>query len=124
MFKESITHKHKINGGNFMKIRNIKNNKKGITLIALIITIILMLILAGVVISLTIGDNGIIKIAKETNIKQIQAEMKEQLELKIADIQIQKTGEATLQDLDNLQIDGYTIQVEEIKEERKNHRNF
>ena len=103
-----------------MKIKG----ESAITLIALIITIILMLILAGVVISLTIGDNGIKKIAKETKIKQIQAEMKEQLELKIADIQIQKTGEATLQDLDNLQIDGYTIQVEEIKEERKNHRNF
>ena len=103
-----------------MKIKG----ESAITLIALIITIILMLILAGVVISLTIGDNGIIKIAKETNIKQIQAEMKEQLELKIADKKKQKTGEATLQDLDNLQIDGYTIQVEEIKEERKNHRNF
>lgn len=36
----------------------------GITLIALIITIIIMLILAGVVISLTIGDNGIFKTAK------------------------------------------------------------
>ncbi|MCI9287127.1 MAG: SUMF1/EgtB/PvdO family nonheme iron enzyme [Clostridia bacterium] len=38
--------------------------ERGITLIALIITIILMLILAGVVLSLTIGENGIFKTAK------------------------------------------------------------
>lgn len=46
-----------------MKIRNVKN-KKGITLIVLIITIILMLILARVVISLTLGENGIFNTAK------------------------------------------------------------
>lgn len=100
-----------------------RKSESAITLIALIITIILLLILAGVVISLTIGDNGIIKIAKEANIKQIQAEMKEQLELKIVDIQGQKLGEVILNDLDNLQIDGYIIQVGEIKENRKNYRN-
>ncbi len=43
-----------------MKIKN----EKAITLIALIITIILMLILAGVVITLTIGENGLFKTAK------------------------------------------------------------
>ena len=37
---------------------------RGITLIALIITIIIMLILAGIVLSLTIGENGIIKKAQ------------------------------------------------------------
>lgn len=39
----NIVHKHKINGGNFMKIVNELNNvknKNGITLIALIITIL------------------------------------------------------------------------------------
>ncbi|MCI9287655.1 MAG: hypothetical protein HFJ57_06860, partial [Clostridia bacterium] len=40
-----------------MKERNVKS-KKGITLISLIITIIIMLILAGVVLTLTIGENG------------------------------------------------------------------
>ena len=38
-----------------------KNNKKGITLIALVITIIVLLILAGVSISMLTGDNGLIK---------------------------------------------------------------
>ena len=39
--------------------------KQGITLVALVITVIIMLILAGVAIRLTIGDNGIFKKAKE-----------------------------------------------------------
>ena len=38
-----------------------KNNKKGITLIALVITIIVLLILAGVSIAMLTGDNGLIK---------------------------------------------------------------
>ena len=41
----------------------------GITLIALIITIIIMLILAGIVISFAIGENGIFKIARESSKK-------------------------------------------------------
>lgn len=39
--------------------------QKGITLIALVITIIVLLILAGITISLTLGDHGIIQRAKE-----------------------------------------------------------
>lgn len=37
-----------------------KNNAKGITLIALVVTIIVLIILAGVSISMVVGDNGII----------------------------------------------------------------
>ena len=40
-------------------------NEKGITLLVLIITVIVMLILAFVVLNLTIGDNGIIKKTQE-----------------------------------------------------------
>ncbi len=39
--------------------------KQGITLIALVITVIVMLILAGVAINLTVGDNGIFKKSDE-----------------------------------------------------------
>lgn len=35
--------------------------QKGITLVALVITIIILLILAGVTISLTLGDHGLFK---------------------------------------------------------------
>ena len=39
-------------------------SKEGITLVQLVVTIIVMLIIAGVVISLTIGDKGIVKQAE------------------------------------------------------------
>ena len=37
------------------------NNKKGITLIALVVTVVVLIILAGVSINAVLGDNGIIK---------------------------------------------------------------
>lgn len=39
--------------------------QKGITLVALVITIIVLLILAGITISMTIGQRGILNRAKE-----------------------------------------------------------
>ena len=58
---------------------NIKN-KKGITLIALVITIIVILILAGISISMLSQDNSILKQAgrakEETEIKQIEEAIK------------------------------------------------
>ena len=39
-------------------------NKRGITLIALVITIIILLILASVSLNLVLGDNGIIERAQ------------------------------------------------------------
>lgn len=40
-------------------------NSKGITLVALVVTIIVLIILAGISINLVLGDNGIITIAKK-----------------------------------------------------------
>ena len=54
-----------------------KTNKKGITLIALVITIIILLILAAVAIQLALGDNGLIKKAQSGQEKQTIAEVKE-----------------------------------------------
>ncbi len=45
-------------------ISNIYINHKGITLVALVITIIILLILAGIAISLTLGQRGILKYAE------------------------------------------------------------
>jgi len=39
--------------------------QKGITLVALVITIIVLLILAGITISLTLGEHGILNMARE-----------------------------------------------------------
>ena len=52
-------------------------NSKGITLIALIITIIVLLILAGVTINLTIGENGIFKTAQDAGKNYTQAQKDE-----------------------------------------------
>ena len=43
-----------------------KRKQAGITLITLVITVIVMLILAGVAINLTIGDNGIFGKSKDS----------------------------------------------------------
>ena len=47
-----------------MKRFNLKE-ARGITLVALVITVIILLILAGVALSLVIGENGLIKKSKE-----------------------------------------------------------
>ena len=48
--------------------------QKGITLVALVVTIIVLIILAGISISLILGDNGIITKAKEARNAQANAE--------------------------------------------------
>lgn len=47
-----------------MKIRNLQN-KKGITLIALAVTIVVSFILLGIVVTLSVGENGLITKANE-----------------------------------------------------------
>ena len=56
-------------------------NQKGITLIALVITIIVLIILAGVAINLTLGDNGILKYAEFARTKYQNSVEKEANEL-------------------------------------------
>ena len=89
-------------------LNNFKKQVKGITLIALVVTIIVLLILAGVAISLTIGQNGIITRAQTAVIINENASVYEQLQLKIADYQMDniETGN-NLAILDRLKTDGY-----------------
>lgn len=61
----------------------------GITLIALVITIILLLILAGVVINVALRENGILKMAVESKEVYKKAELKEELEMKINELEIE-----------------------------------
>jgi hypothetical protein len=69
-------------GGSQMKIRGQNTrNKRGITLIALVITIIVLLILAGITINLTIGEGGIITIAQQAGKNYVQASTDEQIDL-------------------------------------------
>ena len=49
------------------------SNQRGITLIALVVTIVVLLILAGVSINALFGNNGIIEKAKESQSKMNEA---------------------------------------------------
>lgn len=71
---------------------------KGITLIALIITIIILLILAGVVINIIIGDNGLFKIAKNavTDYKTAEQNERNELDRLYSSILIADNGTVTL----------------------------
>lgn len=66
----------------------LKNNRKGITLIALVITIIVLLILAGVSISMLTGRNGIITQASTAKKENSKMELKESLNLAMNAINI------------------------------------
>lgn len=63
-----------------MKEQEQKTNSRGITLIALIITIVILLILAGIVLGTLKGRNGIIKKADEADLKTTHLGVKERME--------------------------------------------
>ena len=60
-----------------------KRDMKGITLIALVITIIVLLILAGVSIAMLTGENGILTQANEASNKTKEASAKEKVEVEV-----------------------------------------
>ena len=76
-------------------------SNKGITLIALVITIIVLLILAGVSISAIVGDNGLATRANEASQETKIAEEIEKIELAIAEFQLE------LADDEDLTVDEY-----------------
>ena len=69
-----------------------RTNNKGITLIALVITIITLLILAGVSIAMLTGDNGILTQAQNAKNKTEEAEEKERIQLAVYDAQLGNEG--------------------------------
>ena len=87
-------------------MKNAKENK-GITLVALIITVIVLLILAGVTISLVIGENGVINKSKETAKTTFEKDVQESLELAIADLEISKTESGEKVEITDLLEKGY-----------------
>ena len=62
---------------------------RGITIISLVVTIVVLLILAGISVSLVIGNNNLFDKAKSTQKVQTIAGIKEALELEKADIQVE-----------------------------------
>ena len=64
----------KLKGGDKKIMKTKIKNEKGITLIALVVTIVVLLILAGVSINAVFSDNGIIKRAQEAQNKMDEAQ--------------------------------------------------
>lgn len=60
--------------------------QNGITLVALVITIIVLLILAGVTISMVVGDNGILTRSKQSKFNTLAAEVDENVKMAVADL--------------------------------------
>ena len=79
-------------------MKKIKGDR-GITLVALVITIIVLLLLAGIAIASLGGENGIFAKVKQAKNAQIESEMKEQLTMGLQELQIAKQGNATLDDV-------------------------
>ena len=73
------------------------NNKKGITLIALVVTVVVLIILAGVSINAVLGDNGIIKKANQAASVTKEAEVKEAINRTILEFYLTEDYE-TLED--------------------------
>ena len=73
------------------------NNKKGITLIALVVTVVVLIILAGVSINAVLGDNGIIKKANQAASVTKEAEVKEAINRTILEFYL-TNDYATLED--------------------------
>lgn len=70
-----------------MKERNKRKNSKkenAITLIALVVTIVVLLILAGISINLVLGDNGIVRKAQEAKLRYEKSAMIEQIDTAFA----------------------------------------
>ena len=101
---------------------------KGITLVALVITIIILIILAGISISALTG-NGLFDRTEEAKERTIKAQLKEEIEMAIQEIQIEEiskgnniTLEAITSELEN-KLNGITAEFDnnEITGEYKSH---
>ena len=79
-----------------------KATSKGITLIALVMTIAVLLILAGITINFVISDNGIIKKANEAKANSAYSEKREEVTTAISKAYVAKNGrEITPEDVVN-----------------------
>ena len=74
----------------------LKESEKGITLIALVITIIVLLILAAVSIAMLTGENGILSKASNAKEKHLIAQYEEELNLCIMEMQTDELGTLTM----------------------------
>ena len=103
MPKEALKNLKETNEGRKVKMRKMLKNKNGITLIALVVTIVVLLILAGVTLNLVLDNNGIIQKSKEARSETIFADEKEKVEMAYVSAALKKLGD--------------TVTAEELQEE-------
>ena len=77
-------------------LKEFKRGVKGITLLALVVTIIVMLILAGITLNLTIGNNGIFKRAEKAAVVSEIARIKEEAEMLKGSVYIDNANEQSV----------------------------
>ena len=75
-----------------LKVQKLKSNK-AITLIALVVTIVVLLILAGISLNLVLGNNGLIKKSKDAKEETTVADEKEKVEMAYVSAAINKLGD-------------------------------
>ena len=86
--KEQLNLNHKISS----------KEERGITLIALVVTIVVLLILAGITISLVFGSNGVIQKAQDSKEQTEIGEMREKLEMAKVPVYADGNGSYKVQD--------------------------
>ncbi len=86
---------------------------KGITLISLVVTIIILLILAGVTIATLMGDNGLINKANDAKIKTEIASIKEEIQTDILRKQAENNGNISDESLKEILKNYGTLSEEE-----------
>lgn len=101
---------------------NLKDKKNGITLVSLVVTIIILLILAGISISLISGSEGILGRATGAVDKNEEATATEKMEMKITYFNVISYGEntrkANLQELAEGMFQDKEIEYVKIKEQK------
>ena len=107
-----------------VKMTKLKSNQKGITLIALVITIIVLLILAGVAITMLSGENGILRQAANA---KTQTEEQSTLEkMKLGALAAMTHKDHTISDegelLTALQQQGLDITEDDINETKEGYK--
>ena len=108
----------------------IRTRKNGITIVALAVTIVVILILAGVTINVLVGDNGLIKQSKDKTSQAYEKIAREAVKQIVAEYDIANSGETLEEFLKNkvpsrlddvkriddntleVKKNGYTIEVE------------
>lgn len=88
------------NKGRDKMVREYFKSQKGITIVSLVVTIILLLILAGITIIGLIGENGLLNKTKEAKKNQLIADELEKIKLSVLTTQSKLEGKLTKSELE------------------------